>query len=103
LALPLPLPLPVILSGAKNPRILPLPLSLFCLRSFKSPFRSEAEESPFPSISMSLLKHTDQPVSGLKACAKCLIRNSQLHESKSSSIEDIFLPIFRPKIACQAQ
>jgi hypothetical protein len=40
--------------------------------------------------------HNRLTISGLKARAKCLIRNSQLHESKSSSVEDIFLPRFPP-------
>jgi hypothetical protein len=34
------------------------------------------------------------PLTGPKARAKCLIRHSQLHESKSFSIEDIFLSLF---------
>ena len=38
--------------------------------------------------------HRRLTLSGLKARAKCLIRNSQLHESKSFSIEDIFLSPF---------
>jgi hypothetical protein len=38
--------------------------------------------------------HNRLTICGLKARAKCLIRNSQLHESKSFSIEDIFLSPF---------
>jgi hypothetical protein len=42
------------------------------------------------------------PLTGPKARAKCLIRHSQLHESKSFSIEDIFLSLFSAKkIACK--
>ena len=41
--------------------------------------------------------HNRLTISGLKDRAKCLIRNSQLHESKSFSIEDIFLSPFSAK------
>jgi hypothetical protein len=117
----LPLPLPVILSGAKNPRILPLPLllslSLFLFLSFLNRHSAAKRRNLlFPSISMSSPKNADPALgglkvratlawgnapghnrltlSGLKARAKCLIRNSQLHESKSFSIENIFLSPF---------
>jgi hypothetical protein len=44
------------------------------------------------------------PLTGPKARANCLIRHSQLHESKSFSIEDIFLSLFSAqKIACKPQ
>jgi hypothetical protein len=41
--------------------------------------------------------HDRLNLSGLKARAKCRIRNSQLHESKPFSIEEIFFPHFPPK------
>jgi hypothetical protein len=48
--------------------------------------------------------NAEPTLSGLKARAKCLTRNSQLHESKSFSTDDIFLsPFSAQKSQCQAQ
>jgi hypothetical protein len=40
---------------------------------------------------------TRPTIGGLKARVECLIRNAQLHESKSFSIDDIFFLRFQPK------
>jgi hypothetical protein len=41
--------------------------------------------------------HNRLTICGLKARAKCLIRNSQLHESKSFPSKIFFFPHFQPK------